>query len=144
MNFLKNLFGSREEGKVEGSEVGPAPSPPEKPQPVTITEISPQQLKVRLEQENDLVVVDLRQSWEYHAGHIPGAIHIFLQQFSGRADELPRDKSIVLQCWHGFTSQDAAGFLIQNGWPASQVASLRGGMAGWVQVYGSNDLEKND
>ncbi len=139
VSFFKKIFGGKED-RTESSSTPPAPPP--QPEPVKITEISPEQLKARLDNGDELVVVDLRQAWEYHAGHIPGAVNIFLQQVPMRANELPRDKPIVLQCWHGFTSLDAAGYLIQNGWPAVNIASLNGGMAGWVQSQGPDALEK--
>lgn len=142
MSFFKKIFGSKDEDSAGRDATPPAPQPAE-PEPVKITEISPEQLKARLDNGDELVVVDLRQAWEYHAGHIPGAINIFLQQVPVRANELPRDKPIVLQCWHGFTSLDAAGYLIQNGWPAANIASLSGGMAGWVQSLGPDALEKS-
>jgi len=46
-------------------------------EPMSITEVSPEQLQARLERGDDLLVVDLRQPWEYHAGHIPGAVSLF-------------------------------------------------------------------
>jgi hypothetical protein len=39
------------------------------------------------------------------------------------------------------TSLDAAAFTIQNGWQAGHIASLSGGMAGWVQTHGPQSLE---
>ena len=106
-----------------------------------ITEISPQQLHARLTQGDRLVVVDLRQPWEYATGHIPGAMNIFIQDIPRRLHELPQDQDIVFQCWHGMTSLDVAGFAIQNGWLAGHIASLSGGMAGWVQTHGPQSLQ---
>jgi rhodanese-related sulfurtransferase len=107
-----------------------------------IMEISPQELQARLEQDEKPVIVDMRQAWEYQAGHIPGAIHIFLNDIPARLKELPQDTDIIFQCWQGNTSQDAVAFLLSQGWPASNVISLRGGMAGWVQAYGAESLVK--
>jgi adenylyltransferase/sulfurtransferase len=143
VSILKKIFGSKEE-TASGRQRPQAAPPPPRPEPVKITEISPEQLKARLDNGDDVLVVDLRQPWEYQAGHIPGAVNIFLQQIPSRTGELPKDKSIVLQCWHGFTSLDAAGFLVQNGWSADNIVSLSGGMAGWVQTHGPASLEKLD
>ena len=143
MDLLKKFFGGKEE-KEEEIKSTPAVSPesevePE-PEPIQINQVSPQELKARLDNGDDLVVVDMRQSWEYQSGHIPGAIHMFVNEIPARLNELPKDTDIVFQCWHGNTSQDATGFLIENGWPASQVASLSGGIAGWVQAHGQESL----
>lgn len=105
-----------------------------------ITEISPQQLHERLAQRDDVVVVDLRQPWEYEAGHIPGAVSLFIQEVPVRLRELPQDRDVVFQCWHGVTSIDVAAYAIEQGWPAARVASLSGGMAGWVHTHGPASL----
>jgi len=105
-------------------------------EPMSITEVSPEQLQARLERGDDLLVVDLRQPWEYHAGHIPGAVSLFIEEVPMRLSELPTDVDIVLQCWHGHTSLDVATYLIQQGWLASRIASLSGGIAGWYTPTG--------
>lgn len=137
MSFLKKLF-----GKAEPPAPRPTPPPPPEPAPIRITEILPADLKARLDNGDNVIVVDMRQSWEYHSGHIPGARHMFIQDIPAQMAELPKDRDIVLQCWHGNTSQDASAFLIQNGWEAGRVFSLRGGMAGWVNAFGPTGLEK--
>lgn len=105
-----------------------------------IQEISPAQLHERLQQGDQVVVVDLRQTWEHRAGHIPGAVSVFIEEFPMRLAELPQDVDIVLQCWHGHTSLDVAAYMIQQGWQAERVASLSGGFAGWVQTHGVTGL----
>lgn len=107
---------------------------------MVVSQISPQDLRRRLDQGDDLTVVDMRPPWEYQAGHIPGAINMFIQEIPARLHELPRDGAIVFQCWHGVTSMDAAGFAIQNGWAAELVSSLSGGIAGWVETHGQDAL----
>jgi rhodanese-related sulfurtransferase len=110
-----------------------------------INEIVPDELMDRLSRNGDeLVVVDMRREWEYQAGHIQSAIHMFVQDIPDRFEELPQDKDVVFQCWHGNTSLDASAFLIQNGWNAERVYSLSGGMAGWANRYGINSLQKTD
>ncbi|NJN99592.1 MAG: rhodanese-like domain-containing protein [Anaerolineales bacterium] len=105
-----------------------------------INEISPQDLRARLDNGDEVVVVDMRQGWEYQHGHIPGATHMFVNEIPARINELPKDKDIVFQCWHGNTSLQAVAYLIENGWSAERVASLSGGMAGWVQAHGQGAL----
>ncbi len=133
MGLLKKLFGGKEEEPV-----APPPPPAPEPEPIRINEITPHELKARL--DNGDVVVDMRQDWEYQYGHIPGAIHMFINEIPIRFNELPQDKEIVFQCWHGNTSLGASAFLIERGWPAERVASLSGGIAGWVQAHGQKAL----
>jgi rhodanese-related sulfurtransferase len=138
MGLLKKLFGSKKEEPRQPTPVRPAPEP--EPEPIRINEITPHELKARLDNGDDLVVVDMRQHWEYQHGHIPGAVHMFINEIPARFSELPQDKDIVFQCWQGNTSLGASAFLIERGWPAQRVASLSGGMAGWVQAHGQKAL----
>jgi rhodanese-related sulfurtransferase len=114
------------------------------PEPPPINEISPAELQARLDQGHELVVVDMRQLFEYKSGHIPGAINIFVNDIPVRANELPKDKDIVFQCWHGNTSLQAAAYLIDQGWPAERLASLSGGIAGWSQSQGMASLIREE
>ncbi len=136
MNFLKRLFGQTE------AAAKPATASKPKPEPVRIAEILPEQLKARLDNNDELVVVDMRQNWEYQAGHIPGAVNMFVHEIPARFNELPTDRDIVLQCWHGNTSLSAAAYLIEQGWPARRVLSLSGGIAGWTSAFGKKGLSK--
>jgi len=142
MSFIKKIFGSKEE-KKSPTDKQPATPPPPEPQPIQINEVSPHELKTRLDNGDKLIVVDMRQGWEYQSGHIPGAKNIFLQEIPARIGELPKDIDIVFQCWSGLTSLDASGFLIQNGWDSTRVFSLRGGIGGWTTTFGPAGLVKD-
>src|SRR5262245_34233386 len=116
MGLFKKLFGN----KSAETQPEPAPPPPPSPEPepelepFQINEISPYDLKSRLDQGDDLVVIDMRQGWEYQSGHIPGAKHIFIQEIPARLQEIPQDKDVIFQCWHGNTSLNASAFLIEQ------------------------------
>lgn len=136
MGLLKKLFGDKEEEPKRPASPPPVPEP----EPFQINEITPHELKARLDNGSDVVVVDMRQHWEYQHGHIPGAVHMFVNEIPVRFNELPQDKDIVFQCWHGNTSLGATAFLIERGWPVERVVSLSGGIAGWVQAHGQSAL----
>ncbi|WEV77827.1 metalloregulator ArsR/SmtB family transcription factor [Janibacter cremeus] len=46
----------------------------------------------------DVVVLDVRPDVEYAGGHLPGALHVPLEELSDRLAELPRDREIVAYC----------------------------------------------
>ncbi|MDX1522588.1 MAG: rhodanese-like domain-containing protein [Anaerolineae bacterium] len=115
-----------------------SPIPEEKP--IEVQVITPDELKQRLDSGDEVMVVDMRETWEYQAGHIPGAVHVFIQTIPDRLAEFPKDKDIVFQCWHGNTSLQASAFLIDNGWDGKRIASLEGGIAGWVEHQGRDSL----
>ena len=45
-----------------------------------------------------VVVIDVRPTEEYQAGHIPGSISIPLRELETRLSDLPRDQEIVAYC----------------------------------------------
>ncbi|TME46837.1 MAG: metalloregulator ArsR/SmtB family transcription factor [Chloroflexi bacterium] len=62
-------------------------------EPITRTE-----LLRRLKQGDDVVVLDVRPTEEFAAGHVPPAISIPLAELRRRLRELPRDKQVVAYC----------------------------------------------
>jgi len=46
----------------------------------------------------DVVILDVRPGTEFAAGHLPGAIHIPLEELAERIGELPRDHEVVAYC----------------------------------------------
>lgn len=59
---------------------------------------------LRLLQDKDVLFIDSRNDEEWAEGHIPGAIHIFADDFQKHIPEvigLPRDKRIVVYCSGG-------------------------------------------
>jgi rhodanese-related sulfurtransferase len=149
MGILKKLFGSKdekEEAKVVAAPpppLEPTPEPEPEPEVIQVNQIEPDELKTRLDNGDELIVIDMRQEWEYEAGHIPGAMHMFIQEIPTRFNELPKDVDIVFQCWHGNSSLGASAYLIENGWDSRRVFSLGGGIAGWVQAYGPEGLTQD-
>ena len=74
-------------------------------------------------------VVDIRDERSFATGHIPGASHLTngtLQQFMAATDF---DVPVIVCCYHGISSQQAAQFLIHQGF--EQVYSLDGGFEAW-------------
>ena len=135
---MKKWFGKSDTPAATSAPVVAPPQP--ESEVIKVNEILPDDLKHRLDNSDELIVVDMRQGWEYQAGHIPGAMHMFIQEIPYRFSELPKDKDVIFQCWHGNTSLDASAFLIQNGWDADRVFSLSGGMAGWASTNGLDSL----
>ena len=59
---------------------------------------------LRLLEDKDVLFIDARNDDEWNEGHIPGAIHIFPEDFQKHIPEiigLPRDKRIVAYCSGG-------------------------------------------
>jgi len=67
--------------------------------------------------ESGARLVDVRASFEFASGHLPGAVNVPVQQIQQRLQELePKDKPIIVYCHSGSRSQmaydalKAAGF----------------------------------
>lgn len=92
-------------------------------------DISAAELQTLMEEEEDLLLVDVRELHEYNEGHIPGAFLLPLGDLETDYELLERDLTIVLICRSGRRSAEAAGFLVQQGY--EQVYNLQGGMLDW-------------
>jgi rhodanese-related sulfurtransferase/DNA-binding transcriptional ArsR family regulator len=60
--------------------------------------VTRQELARRLQQGEELVVLDVRPAEEHAAGHLPGAVSIPISELRRRLAELPRDREIVAYC----------------------------------------------
>jgi rhodanese-related sulfurtransferase len=78
-------------------------------------------------------VLDIRQTSEFAAGHLPGATHVELGEVAARAEELPREPMVVM-CGHGERAMGAASLLEHAG--HRDVAVLDGGPDDWTQATG--------
>ncbi len=77
----------------------------------------------------DLLVVDVREPWEYAEGHVPGALPMPLATVPQRAGELPVERPIYLVCAVGGRSGQAAAYLSRLGLDA---VNVEGGTEGWI------------
>ena len=94
-------------------------------------ELSPRELKHRLDQGDDLFLLDCRTPREFAIARIEGAILLPLQtlpQRVGQLDACP-DREIVTLCHHGIRSLKAAHLLRRAGF--NSVRSLAGGLDAW-------------
>ena len=76
------------------------------------------------------VLVDVREPWEFELCRIDGSRLVPLGELPQRAEELPRDRPLVMVCHTGRRSQNAAMFLVQAGF--TDVHNLKGGVEGWA------------
>jgi len=76
-------------------------------------------------------LLDVREPWEYLAGHVPGATLIPLGELEQRISEVPRDREVLAICHSGQRSLAAAGYLQQLGYTA--VSNVDGGTAAWIE-----------
>ncbi len=80
---------------------------------------------------DDIIILDVREDYEFNAGHVPGAAWIPLGELPNRLDELPKDKTILAICRSGNRSGQATELLLQQGF---DVHNVQGGMIAWGQA----------
>lgn len=75
------------------------------------------------------VLIDVRTLREHGQKSIDGSLSIPLNHLPQRAQELPRNRSLLLYCAGGYRSSIAASLLQQRGF--DRVSEIAGGMAAW-------------
>jgi rhodanese-related sulfurtransferase len=91
-------------------------------------EVSPEQAQAAVD-SGDAQLVDIREDYEYAAGHIEAARHVELQALPAQADSLDRARPVIFQCRSGARSLMAAQAFRQAGF---QAYSMSGGLVQWA------------
>jgi adenylyltransferase/sulfurtransferase len=97
---------------------------------VSATEITPVELKAKLDAGETPFILDVREPNEYQINKIPGSTLIPLGELPRRYQELPKDRQIVTQCKMGGRSAKAQDFLKTVGF--TDVLNLKGGILEWI------------
>ncbi len=94
----------------------------------TVPEITPRELKTRLDRGDDIYILDVREPHEYQICNIGGHL-IPLGDLSRRVNELDSAREIVAHCRSGKRSAEAAEFLRNAGF--RKIWNLKGGILAW-------------
>jgi len=101
-----------------------------------IARITPQELKMRLDAGEEVLVVDLRGAMEFDAEPegIPGAVRLDPTEVEEAEPLFPRDREVVLYCScpNEATSARMALFLKRRG--VDHIRPLEGGLVGWSDL----------
>ena len=92
-------------------------------------EIKPADVKERLDRGESLVLVDVREQWEYDVCRIEGARLVPLGSLAASLNTLPDVEEVICYCHHGMRSLDAAAWLRFQGF--AKAKSLAGGIERW-------------
>ncbi len=95
-------------------------------------EITPEQLKARLDTRDLPVLLDVRQDWETKLCRLPNAVHIPIEEIEFRTDELNSGDDIVVYCHQGVRSAAVAQYLRALGF--ARVRNLAGGLDAWARA----------
>lgn len=100
----------------------------------TVPTISVRELRERLNDKDDLLVLDVRQQNEWDAGHIPGAVHVENGRLATHTPTLPKERPIAVYCARGTRSTAGISVLKRKGY--HNLVQVVGGFTAWQAVGG--------
>ena len=101
-----------------------------------LPEISPQELKQKLDTNESILLLDVREQSEYDIVHLNSARLIPLNTLPQHVDNLPSNQEIIVYCHHGTRSLYAVAYLQQNGF--TDAKNLIGGIDQWAAEIDSS------
>lgn len=95
-------------------------------------EISPQDVKQKIDQKVEFVLLDCREQNEFDLVHIEPSRLLAMSELEQRAGELAdlKEKQIIVYCHHGRRSMMVTNWLLSNGF--ADVKSMAGGIDLWA------------
>jgi rhodanese-related sulfurtransferase len=100
-------------------------------------EITPEEVKIKLDQGEGFMLLDVREPWGFETAHMDGAKLLPMGDIPSRAhQELDPEEHIVVVCHHGVRSMNVTAWLRQQGFEKAQ--SMRGGIDAWSRVVDRN------
>ena len=90
------------------------------------------QTTAALQSRPDVLLIDVREDWEYDEGHIPGISHLPMGEVAGRLSEIPTDQMVIITCRSGNRSGQVTDFLRDQGY--TNVHNMDGGILAWQEA----------
>jgi rhodanese-related sulfurtransferase len=109
-------------------------------QPTGYMNITPEDVKTKIDAREEFTLIDVRGPGQYNAGHITGAISIPLRELEYRYNELNRLDEIIVYCQVGVSSITAAQLLVRYGF--EDVKNMVGGISKWEYGLVVGDSEQ--
>lgn len=115
-----------------------------------VQHIKPKTLHLWLQQEqDDLVLLDMRNDYEWKIGRFKGAIRPPMKYFRDLKENLGfyeqfKGQKIVLFCTGGIRCEPASAMLIEHGFGPDNLYQLEGGIMKYVDQYGSDGFYIGD
>ena len=83
--------------------------------------------------ENNVVVLDVRGTNEYEAGHVPGALNIPYTDLLDHRHDIAMDQTVLVHCQRGVRSAAASALLERFGY---NVRYVNDDFENWAKAYG--------
>lgn len=99
-------------------------------------EITVAELKRRMDNGDDLTIIDVREDFELQIASIPGITHIPMNAIPGHLDDLNPDDELIVMCRTGIRSAEVRDFLLGKNFKNAK--NLTGGIRAWSQEIDSS------
>lgn len=96
---------------------------------MAVSELSPSEIKQLQGTNNEIVLLDVREQWEFDLVHLPGAQLTPLSRFMQILPQLDSEKEYIIYCHHGARSMQVCLFLDSKGFKSLI------NMAGGIEQY---------
>lgn len=108
------------------------------PAEFTAPHLKPDELHQWFENNDDFVIVDMRNAYEHKVGHFPKSVLPPMNNFRDLPQLLPelenlKDKKVLTVCTGGVRCEKASGYLLKKGF--KNVHQLDGGMVSYMEKY---------
>jgi hydroxyacylglutathione hydrolase len=80
-----------------------------------------------------MTVIDARDEHEWVAGHVPGAVHMYVPDVPHRANEIPHEAPVAVHCASGYRAGIAASLLEQAG--LKRIIHVNGEYSDWDRLH---------
>ena len=92
----------------------------------------PEQVQQLLNENADIVLLDVREKWEFEICNIDSSINIPMNEVPSAVKNLAADKETIVICHHGARSMQVAHYLENTGF--SDIINLDGGVDAWARL----------
>ncbi len=106
--------------------------------------MAPEELQERLARGDDLIIIDMRNDYEYERGHFKGSLNSGMDNFRDLPNVVERfvhlkDKPVLPVCTGGVRCEKASAYLKAQGF--KEVYQLKGGMHRYMEQYPEGAFE---
>ncbi len=93
--------------------------------------ITAEQLSTLLDNGDKVVLLDVRDPWEFEICRLGGSLNIPMNEIAGKTNELDPGARTVVICHFGMRSMEVGNFLESAGF--RDIVNLEGGLDAWAE-----------
>ena len=106
--------------------------------------LKPQELQQLYDNNEDFVIIDARNDYEYNLGHFKDAVKLDIQNFREFPEEILKhveykNKKVIMYCTGGIRCEKASAYMKENGF--TNVHQLEGGIINYVNQFPNQEWQ---